>query len=313
MSTTQVCSPSGLPSYNDIYNQLSGLNIPFDPKVPNVSLPSSWPSLPSMPSPMFPNITMPDFELPALSSEMLVNQFLNWIKAVIEPLVSFLGISGFTFPTIPELNLSLPDLINPNFNMASLIDSMKDMLPNISVPMLPDPLFPNMNMPEVENLAKVQALIMDYCSTLIETCTSLISSTVGKLNAKPFSFGISMPTIPTLPTDFDSLMAPMYGSLGVPDLESMMAKYRMPELEVPDVSTLFSGLKFPGFPTMNLAVPDNLLGDMHCPQMEITEMAKNYYMAMCNYCGTVIKKFTEDISGFVSFSLPAICVPVPVA
>lgn len=299
ITTTTVCVPVELPSYDSIYNLIKDINIPFDPKLPG--LPKF--ALPSVPTPMFPSLSMPDFQKTVLATELLVAQFFNWIKAAFDPIISFLGIA-FEFPKIPVLNLSLPDLVMPNFDITALLAH----LPNFSVPMLPDPIFSGMKIPEIEALAKVQALIQAYMGTLLTALTSLISAVVDKLGKKPFRFNIAMPQIPTLPTSFDDLMLPIYALLGVADLHSLLAKLKNPNFSL---AALMSGISLPGFPNLNLLVPDPMFGKFANPHLSIMQMSKNLYAAMANAALTIVKQFCDAVKRFISFSFPKICIPVP--
>lgn len=314
--------PDEFPTMDSIYAMIKDINIPFDPRIP--SLPSF--SIPSMPSPMYSKICMPDFQKSILATEMATAQFMNWIKAAFDPIISFLGIS-FTFPSIPYLNIGLPDLLNPSFDISKLIPS----LPDFKVPTLPDPLMPGLTIPEVDRVAQVQALIQMYSSNLLASLTSLISAVVDKLGKKPFSFNIAMPVIPTLPTDFDSLMAPVLAFSGFQSIDDMMARMKTPNVpsgdpnlpfidsltgkltnaQLPSLEKLMSGITIPGFPDLNLAVPDDLFGNFKNPEASLMQMSKNLYQSMSMAALAVIKRFCDAISNFISFSFPKICIPIP--
>lgn len=262
--TVQVCPSSTFPSFDDIYGKLSGLKLKFDP---------SMPSLPTMPSPMFPNMTAPELQKTNFSFSIMMNQILKWFEAIIGKLTSFLG-STFTFPDIPHINIKLPELLSGN----SSFDwkSMYAKIPNLSLPSLPNPMLPNMHMPEFENLAKFQALILDYTSTLMTSLVGIVDSVIGKLNAAPFRLGLSMPTLPSplLPTDFNSLM------LNMPSLPSL---------------------------------PDPLFGNVHSPNVEMLERAKNYYLHMVSLVGKKIDDFVASIASYIGgWTAPVACVNCPV-
>lgn len=265
MSVQQVCPSMTFPSFDSLFDQLKGLKLSFDP---------SWPSLPTMPSPMFPNLNMPDWQTTNLAFNISANQMLKWFEAIIGKLSSFLG-TVFTFPDIPHINLKLPDLFN--FDGTTDWDALFAKIPSLSLPSLPDPLLPDMHMPEFENLIKFQALILDYMSSLMTSLVGLLDSVIGKLNLKPFELGLSMPTLPDplLPLNFESLM------------------FNMPSL-----------------PTL----PDPLFGDFHNPAMEMLERAKNYFLHMVGLVGKTIDDFVASIAGWIGgWTPPLICFGVPVA
>jgi hypothetical protein len=263
MSVQQVCPSMTFPSFDDIFGKLSGLKLKFDP---------SMPSLPTMPSPMFPNLEMPELQLPNLSFSIMTNQILNWFQMIIGKLTSFLG-STFTFPDIPHINIKLPDLLSGNSSFDW--DALYAKIPSLSLPSLPDPLLPNMHMPEFENLAKYQALILDYMSTLMTSLVGIVDSVIGKLNAKPFQLGLSMPSLPDplLPLNFESLM------------------FNMPSLP---------------------SLPDPLFGNINSPDIELLERAKNYYLHMISLVGKTIDDFVASIAGYIGgWTPPVMCVTVP--
>lgn len=222
---------------------------------------------------MYPNLTMPEIQKPNLAFSITMNQILNWFNEIIGKLTSFLG-TTFTFPDIPNINIKLPDLLSGTSNFDW--DSLYAKIPSLSLPSLPSPMLPNMNMPEFENLAKYQAVVLDYCSTLMTSLVGILNSVVGKLNAKPFELGLSMPTLPSplLPTDFNSLM------LNMPSLPS---------------------------------IPDPLFGDVRNPSMESLEKAKNYYMHMISLVGKQIDDFVSSIGSYIGgWTPPRVCVNCPV-
>jgi hypothetical protein len=293
--------PSAFPTYDSVYNLIKDIDIPFSPKLPNIPLFG----IPSIPVPIYANLCIPDFEKSLLATEMLGFQFMNWILAAFNPIISFLGIA-FEFPKVPYLNISLLDLVNPNFDLAALIPT----LPNFSAPMLPNPVLPHMVVPQVELLAKAQALIQNYMGTLIQSITGLIQLVVNKLGKNPFNFVIAMPIIPALPTDFNSLMSYVYTLIGVPNLESLISKLKIPDVNF-SIENIMSSISIPAFLDLNLSVRDPIFGKFNNPQMKIMQMSKNLHMAMGNAALSIIKKFCDAVSRFISFSFPTMCIPVP--
>ena len=287
MATNVICAPTQFPTFNDFFNQLSGLKLKFDPNI----------HLPTMPSPLFANINMPSLHKVNLAAELVLNQFLNWIMAVIQPMMNFVG--AIPFPVIPILGLTLPDLL-AGFDMAALVARFRNALSGLTVPSLPDPLMPSINAPDFEVVTKIQALIRDYCVALITMVTSLIDMVISKLGKKPFNFGVSFPALPNIPTSFAGLMA----LFAIPDFGSLHGL---------NIADFFSNLSLPGFPGLNFAIPSPFFGDVSVPEIEFVEIMKNMFMAMVMWCAAKIGDFCALVSRFISFSLPTVCVPVPVA
>lgn len=298
--SVEICTPvTSLPNFSNYYNQLIGKKIEFDP---------SALSLPTMPSPFLPTISNPDLYISNLCSQLSVNTFFNFIKAALEPLMNFVGVALNSIPKVPILNLSLDDVIN-GFDINSLIDKYSSI--NFSAPLLPDPLLPNFSIPEYEVVQKIQSLINSYCGNLITFTTSIINLVIDKLSKKPFQFTATFPTLPELPTSFDGLMAPIYASVGSFSLEDMISKYTSDELSLPSLSQVFTLVGFPGLSNLNFSVPDPFFEDLSAPDIEITELAKNYYNSAINACGSYIEIFCDSVKNFIPFSFPTVCVPIP--
>lgn len=289
-----------LPNFSNYYDQLVESKKEFDP---------SALSLPTMPSPLFSTITNPDIFISNLASQLSVNTFLNFIKAALEPLMTFVGAALDSLPKVPILNLSLDDLIN-GFDIDSLVEKYKST--DLSAPLLPDPLLPTASIPEYDVVQKIQSLINTYCGNLITFATGIIDSVIDKLSKKPFNFTATFPELPELPTSFGDLMESAYAKIGAFSLDDMVEKYKSSgESSLPSLSSLFMGLGFPGLPNLNFAIPDPMFEEVSMPELEIAEIAKNYYMALVNACGAYIEQFCDLVKNFISFSFPTICVPIP--
>jgi hypothetical protein len=295
----QICTPVlSLPSFESYLSQLRGLKLQFDP---------SALQFPTMPSPLFPNFISPDIFIAKLASQFSTMTFLNFIKAALSPMMKFLGMV-VQFPAVPILNLTLDDLIN-GFDMNALINNLYSTLLNLRIPLLPDPLLPAIDFPQYNILEKVHALINAYCGNLLTFATSIISSVIDKLGKKPFNFIVNFPGIPAFPTTFEELMAPIFAFLGAANLEEFIAKFKLGN--IPSLSSLFMSIKFPGFLAMNLVLPDPLFESLSFPQIEIAEMAKNYYNAIMNAAANIIKQFCDAVSNFISFAFPTVCFTIP--
>lgn len=314
--TVPVCAASSFPSYDDIFSQIKNLNIPFDPKIPGLPAMPTLPKLPSMPSPMFPTLTLPEYEKSNLASSMVLNQMLNWFKEFIAKLKSFVPAIP-SIPTVPHLDLTLDEITDPSFDLAAFITNLKLSMPevNFSVPMMPDPLLKGTDFPEFEYVAKIQSTLTNYCTTLLDFIVGAVNQVIGKLNIKPFELGLSMPSLPDIPRSFEELMAPVFAGIDVPDYESFIAKYKDPEFsgKLPSLSKLFSD-SFPSvFALGDFSVPDPILGNMKSIEFEVIELSKNYYMAMVGAVGKVIDLFTNSFASIIGFGGKLVCVNCPVS
>lgn len=296
----EICTPcASFPNFSNYYEQLVGMKREFDP---------SALSLPTMPSPLFSTISNPDLFISNLASQLTITSFLNFIKAALEPLMNFVGSALSLIPKVPILDISLDDLIN-GFDIDSLVEKYKSI--ELNAPLLPDPILTSASIPEYDVVQKIQSLINTYCGNLITFTTGIITSVIDKLSKKPFNFTATFPTLPELPTSFDDIMNSVYTSIGAFSLEDMIEKYKSNDLSLPSLSSLFMGIGFPGLPNLNFVIPDPIFEEVSMPELEISEIAKNYYLALINACGSYIEQFCDLVKNFISFSFPTICVPIP--
>lgn len=288
------------PTFDDFYSKLKDLKFEFDP---------SALSLPTMPSPLFPTINSPDLYIANLATQLSISTFLNFIKAALQPMMNFLGMV-LEFPVVPILNLTLDDLLN-GFDMQALIQRLQDVLPNLTIPLLPDPLLLTISIPEYEIVEKIHALINAYCGNLITFAMGIINAVKDKLAVKPFKFIVDFPGIPEIPTSFEDLLALVYPLLGVENLQELIEKYKNKLNNLPSLSSLLMELEIPGLPDLNFIIPDPLFVDLSILEIEIIEISKNFYMSIMSACTMIIKRFCDKITNFISFTFPTICIPIP--
>lgn len=292
---TSVCSPSPLPTFSEI--KIAFANIDFS---------ASLPSMPTIPTPLFPSINSPDMSASTVTTEMMTNQFLVWIKSVLDPLMAFVG--AIPLPTIPELgDASLDDILNaPSAQVNVWVNGIKAQLSAIQPPTLPDFSGLGQQSYDMEAVSKFQALIREYCAALVLKVKELMQSVKNLLSAPPFNFGVTVPTIPDIPTTFDGLMAPVFNVAGVPSFPELVAQYQLPTVTLPPIPELF--VPFPGFESVSVAFPSPWYSSITSPVLEVIEASKAYFMSILMAAGKKIADFMSAISAFVSWSPPTFCV-----
>ena len=137
-----VCSPVTLPTFDDFKFQLQDIHMQFGINFEGFSLPT-------LPTPLYADLKCPDMNINDMACQMVLAQFLEWIKAVIDPIMSVVG--AIPWPTIPTIGITLPDI--PSFDFNSLALSLRASFPDLSafsVPLLPTPLLATMNVPSFE-------------------------------------------------------------------------------------------------------------------------------------------------------------------
>lgn len=222
---------------------------------------------------------------------------------LIQPILGFISGFGFSlpWPKVPILDIELPDLLN--FDMAAIVASIRAKFPDISqfyalIPLLPNPLFPTINIPSLGIVEAIQMLIKGFIVTVAGFVVSIFNIVKGILNRKAFGFfNLSLPSFPTLPTDWASLIGLL--GLTVPDLN---LQFRVPNITLDDI---FAKIQIPGLslPELNLMFPD-----LAAPEITFMQIAKLGFMALVLVLIKIFKSVTDIISRFIGFSFPQICI-----
>jgi hypothetical protein len=119
---TNYCCSSPFPTFASLYSDIISELSAFPP--------SFIPSIPSLFYPSFGNIGFPNLErFLYVTGFLMLEQYLTTSLNVISPLLAFLGLASSIIPTIPMLNLSLPDLLSAN--VSDLISSIASSIPSI--------------------------------------------------------------------------------------------------------------------------------------------------------------------------------------
>lgn len=288
----QLCTTSPLPSFSDIYNSFAS----------NLTVPPfhfTMPQLPTLPSPMFPSIKMPNLEMVTTMMELQLNQMMNTIMGMLTPLTSFLSLDlSSILPTVPVLNLKLPDILNGN--PSALLQSVKDKIAaGFTFPGIPSPLFPDIHMPDLSSLMTMVNLIKSYITQLPATIFGLIGQVTNKLHIG------AMPSLPTMPT-MDQIQAQVIAALPpLPQLPNPQTYADLLKAKIP--ANLAFNFTIPGFPAIP-KLPDPLVPSIHMPEFDfyvgfgnMVDHIATYSLQQCmNFCNTISQ---------ITFSFPTMCIP----
>lgn len=283
----QLCTTTPIPSFNDLYNQ-------FAPNLTNPPLHFTMPQLPTLPSPMFPTMKCPNIEMVTSIAELKANQLMTTCTGMLTPLTGYLGIDPLSvLPTVPSLNLKLPDILSGN--PSDLLASVKAKIAaGIQFPGIPSPLFPDMKIPEFESLSTMCNLIKSYIMGLPAMIFGLINQVCGLLHIG------SMPAMPTMPS-LDSLQAAVVARVnGATDYLSAM-KSGLP------INQMFN-ISVPGMPSVP-SLPDPLFPSIHYPEFEFYtgfgNMIDTYTSTNMQSCVDFCK---NTLGSNLSFSFPNQCI-----
>ena len=270
---TTICSPSLLPTYDD----LSALLAQFYTIPGQVILPIQQ----TLPSPLWPSISSVKQELEGTISEMLQSQISGMYNELLSVLTSFIGIS---------IESILPDIPGfPGFNFISILDGeLQDMIDLITpsfdfslVGLLPDPIYPGLTVPDWQALVTVQTAINEYYQIIPNTIFGLITQVTDILEIP------GMPALPTFPT-----------------LASIQAL--LPA--IPTISDLFT-ISIPSF-DFQLSMPQPLIPTVNIPSYDLLQGLRNLYAGLATEATQLILDFIPNLE--LSFSFPIFCLDITV-
>lgn len=181
----QVCTNTPLPTFSQLYSQAqsSMTNYKF-----------TMPSLPTLPSPMFPDVSFPNVEMVTSLSMLQVHQYMQTCMGMLTGLCGYLGSAiDSLIPACPVLNIKLPELLSGD--PSALLTNIKNQIANgITFPGIPSPLFPDMQFPEFGSIMTLVNVIKTYIMSIPAAIFSIIGSVTSKLNIG------AMPSIPAMPS-----------------------------------------------------------------------------------------------------------------
>lgn len=305
-----ICADSPIPSFDSIFNKLS---FPFPP---NFSY--NLPALPSLTSPIFPDISHLSLELCNIAQEIQSFQLLSTLTNMIKPLLDF---CGGIMPTIPVIGLSLIDLIA--CNATALYDSVRRAIlgfqfPNVSFPTLPTfslpsfsmpafptvpvPMFTSLSIPSVELVNTVKFILKDYMNIAIGSIVGLIGIATSILQIGSFGGIPSFPSMTEIMGQIAELVKWPNFDINFPTFPSLDF------LKGFSLNDLFGGLSFPGFPSISL--PDPLIPNYSNIELEFMEGLNIMFQTLITTPMKLIIDFLNGPLSVIGFSFPTLCVPL---
>jgi hypothetical protein len=273
---TTICVPNPIPLFTDVYNL-------FLPLL-SLKLPSfTFPSLPTLPFPLYLNINCPSIQAVMIAAELQCTQLLNLIYAIIQPVVNYLGIAiADILPNIPGLGINLIQLLEGN--VAQFIAQLESFSIStlLALAGIPAELYDKLVVPAFSAVHAFQLLVRSYFAALLNTLVSLIN----RISA------FSLPTIPDFATFFAAVLS------AIPNFSF--------NVNIPNLQNLLALVTIPGFAFLSL-LPNPLYPNLSIPEFELIELLKNLYTDFITAPLTLILNFIQNI---LSITIPTICVPV---
>lgn len=306
-----ICLNSPLPTLDGIMASFKPM-MTFPPKIPG--LPKVFPSLPS---PLFPSLKVPNFELMLAAIELQAWQLQTTMLGMIKPILSKLGISLSAFlPKIPGLpGMNLLDLLSGNTD--AIISAVRGAIKaGFTLPGLPVPLYATIKIPDFEVIQTLQIIVANYMAMVAKLIPGLIKQVTDKFKWP------GLPTIPSLPS-MSQIMAmagsklPSLPSLphmpAIPSLDAVSGRLKgmiMDEVGNFDVMAFMSKVTFPGLPALPV-IPLPMVFSFKMPDIEFTVALNALYTHLTTVFLKPVMTFIENtLSKYLSFSFPKLCVSV---
>lgn len=248
---------------------------------------------------MFPDVKFPNMEMVTTVMELQLTQMMNTIMGMLTPLTNFLSVDLLgLLPSVPVLNLKLPDILNGN--PSALIQSVKDKIAaGFTFPGIPTPLFPDITFPDMSGLMTTLNLIKSYITQLPATIFGLIGQVTNKLNIG------AMPALPTMPT-MDQIQAMVMANLPpLPNIPNPQTYMDALKSKIP--ANLAFNFTIPGFPAIP-ALPSPLIPSVSFPEFDFYAGFGNMLDHIATYSLQKCMDFCNTISQ-ISFSFPTMCIP----
>lgn len=287
-----LCTNSPLPTFKSLYDSFE-VNLTFPPQG------FTFPALPTLPSPMFPSISVPNLEAIKTVAELQSQQIMGTAMAMIQPMIDLLGLDlGAILPKIPYIDVSLTDLLagDPSVLFQKIKDRLLTGLPNPAWPFIPTPFYFELSMPDISVAQIAGNLVKDYMKVI----TGFIEGLVGQVTS--FLEIAGMPALPTFPS-FEDIEGLILGKVsGATNfLDAIKNEIGL------SVSELFD-ITIPGFPALP-ALPSPLVPSIGIPEFDFQE-SMGILMNHLNTTGLqLVMNFIDSTLGaFLSFSFPTMCI-----
>ncbi len=276
----QICATEPIPTLNSLLQAVA----------PALTFPPTFPTLgsllPTLPSPMFPSLQIPNLSVVMTMVELQAFQLQNTILGMVRPMLNLLGISISSFlpeiPGIPGYNLLTLLTADPNELVASIKASIAS---GFVFPGLPNPMFPSMTIPDLQVVHTLQVAVANYMQMITNLVPDLIQAVTKKLK---------IPNISGLPT--------------LPNIDSVTSMAQAAYAAAGRKLSALSNLSFPGLPALPL-LPDPLLPSFTMPDIDFVTGLLALITNLTTGLLQPIMNFIQNTLGrFLSFSFPTFCI-----
>jgi len=317
----QICLDTPFPTFNGLHQlfsplmQLPSITIPplGDLSLPKVSFSLVLPPLPTLPSPPFAGLKIPSLESAMLAAEAGVIQLMTGLLTAIKTVAQKLGLAlEALLPKIPVLNINLIDLVTADAKalvaaIKAAIKAAIDKGLNTLAGLFQLPWNYSFNIPDIDVLQMLQALVRDYLVRVVNILISLVKKVIDKF--KKILGNIKMIELPKLPT-FDEIIKLILNLFQLPDISALIEMIRkVPEM----IKNIFTALSafFAAFGVV-FTVPDPLMPDLKMPEIEFKQLLLAFFndvimgpfKLLLDFILTILKKV-------LNFKLPVLCFNCP--
>lgn len=289
MPSIQICTNTAVPSYNQLLEAIQA-------HLPIVQI--NVPDILGLLNPIYDRFSNFSLEISQILQELQSFQLMNTLKAMIDPLLSVVGLAVDEFlPKLPVLGLTLVDLLT--MSPATIYQKVRDAIAEYGIEafeaILPVPIFLTMSIPAIEIVTIVKMLKQYYITMVVTKVEVLVKQVTSILQIPGMS---ALPTIPTL-ADIKALAFGLFPDAGqlIDILKTGIS-----------VSSLFSMFSIPGIPVLTL--PEPLFPKLSSFDIEINEALVMLRAHMNTVAITSLVSFVEEKLSILNIEFPTFCINI---
>ncbi len=248
-----------------------------------------------------------------MAAEAGVIQLMTTLYTTIVAVVKKLGMNLLALlPKIPILNINLIDLLTADAKalvatikaaIKAAIDKGLDTLAGL----FQLPWNYSFNIPDIDVLQMLQALIRDYLVRIVNLLISLVKMVIDKFK-KILGF-IKMIELPKLPT-FEEILKMILNLFQLPDFGALIALIRQQYETIKQIFTALSAA-FAAFGVV-FTVPDPLMPDLKMPEIEFKQMLLAFFNdVIAGPVAKLIEFIQTLLKKILNFKLPLLCFTIP--
>lgn len=279
----QICVTSPLPTIDSILPSFYPL-MTYPPTIESIGK-----LLPCLPSPIYAALNIPSLEMVKVAIELQAFQMQTMMLAMIRPMLTLLSLNINTYlPKIPGLgDFTLLDLVEDNANalLAAVKQAIIDGFVWVGIPI---PFDITVNIPDIDALEILQAVINSYMQTITLMIVSLVTQVTSFLRIANM---VALPTLPSpaaIETAFKSAVANGVGT----------------------IAEKIAAISFAGFPPFPM-LPSPLIPTFSIPAVDFAQyfnmFKNNLTIALLQ---PIMNFINAKLKAFMTFTFPLLCITI---